>query len=166
MGHKKDMNKINVQKNLLKEIFIKVLETNLAIMRFQLSLTKVKKEQQGIQDIINKSEKAMQIINDIDHYEILVSLYNTFICHRETFFVTICATINKENTIEKWDKSEEGFQEFLELEQKAIEKNDQEIKEKMETAKIIKDAKAQGKKVELMYIDGKVKPVIVEEKPN
>jgi hypothetical protein len=166
MGQNKKINKISVQKEMLKEIFIKMIETNKAIMDFQYTLAKRGKERQAIREIIDKSTSAIDIIKGIDHYEILVSLYNSFINKRETFFVTLVATINRKDTIEKWDKSEEGFKEFLELEEKAIAQSDIEEKELKEKVEIIKKAKEEGKKVELMYIDGKVKPVVVNEKPN
>jgi hypothetical protein len=143
-----------------------MLETNIEIMRFQLSMAKSKKDKDGINEIIDKSHNAIEIVKGIDHYEILVSLYNSFVCRRENFFVCICGTIAKEGLIEKWDKTEDGFKEFLELEKQAIEQTDKEEKEKMETAKIIKEAKAQGKKVELIYDKGKIRPVVVNETLN
>lgn len=157
---------LDEQKGLLKNVFVKMLETTAEIMRFQLSMAKDKKSKDGMNGIIDKCYKAIEIVKGIEHYEILVSLYNSFICKRENFFATICATISKDGLIEKWDKTEEGFKEFIELEKQAIEQTDKEEKEKMETAKIIKEARAQGKKVELMYKDGKVKPVVVNETLN
>lgn len=165
MGQK-SKNKVDVQKDLLKNIFIKMLETNIAIMEFQYTMTKRGKERVGIKSIIDKSKNAIEIVCGIKHYEILVSLYNSFVNRREVFFATICATINKKDTIEKWDNSEEGFNEFLELERKAIEQTDIEEQEMRKNVETIKKAKEEGKKVELLYVDGKVKPVVVSEKPN
>lgn len=160
------MNGLDEQKKLLKNVFVKMLEATAEIMRFQLSMAKSKKDKDNINGIIDKCHNAIEIVNGIEHYEILVSLYNSFVCCRENFFVCICGTIAKEGLIERWDKTEDGFNEFLELEKQAIEQTDKEEKEKMETAKIIQEARAQGKKVELMYKDGKVKPVVVNETLN
>ena len=157
---------ITEQKGLLKNVFVKMLETTSEIMRFQLSMAKDKKSKDGINGIIDKCYKAIEIVKGIKHYEILVSLYNSFICKRENFFVCICGTIAKEGLIEKWDKTEEGFKEFIELEKQGIEQTDKEDKEKMEIAKKIKEAREQGKKVELIYDKGKIKPVIVNETLN
>lgn len=157
---------LDEQKGLLKNVFVKMLETTAEIMRFQLSMAKDKKSKDGINGIIDKCYKAIEIVKGIEHYEILVSLYNSFVCKRENFFATICATISKDGLIEKWDKTEEGFKEFLELEKQGIEQTDKEEKEKMEVAKKIKEAREQGKKVELIYDKGKIKPVIVNETLN
>ena len=56
MGHK---NKMEVQKAQLKEVFVKLLETNAEIMKFQATLTNVEKEKKGLFSLAKKSEKAI-----------------------------------------------------------------------------------------------------------
>ena len=56
--------------------------------------------------------------------------------------------------------------EFKELEKEAIEKTDKEIAEKKKLAETIKKAKEEGKKIEYMFVDGHIKPVIVDDKLN
>lgn len=164
MGLNTNEYKLNVQKDLMKNIFVKMLESNIAIMEFQLTLIKEEEQQKGIKDIIKKSKKAIDIIKKVKHYELLVSLYNSFVNRKETYFVALCGTISS-GKIKKWD-SEKGFKEFLEEEAQAIEKYDKEMAEKIRQNDAIKKAKEEGKKVEMMYVDGKIKPVIVNEKPN
>lgn len=160
MGQK---NKINVQKDKLKTLFIKLVETNIALIEFQLTLTSKKEEINGLKKVIKRSNRAIEIIKGIDHIEILSSLYNAYMNKKEPYFVSFVCTIDRK-IINKWDKTEKGFKEFLEQEQEAIEKTEQEEKEKKETLDVIKKAKEEGKKIELLYKDGKIKPVVVNEK--
>lgn len=164
MGQRKGT-KLNVQKEKMVEIFVKMLETNKAILEFQLTLLTKEEHIKNIKKIIKKTTKAIEIIKGISHYEILVSLYNSFVNKRETYFIALYGTIMSKK-IQHWDKTKKGFKEFLEEEKKAIEQFDNEMEEKRKTQEIIKKAKEEGKKVELMYIDGKIKPVVVNEKPN
>lgn len=162
MGQKK-IDKISVQKNKLKSLFINMIATNISIIDFQLTLTNKKEEIKGLKNIIKRSYRAIDIINDIEHYEILISLYNAFINRKEPYFVSFVCTIDRK-IINKWDKTKKGFKDFLEQEQIAIEKTRQEDEEKRKTVETIKKAKEEGKKVEMMYRDGKIIPVVVNEK--
>lgn len=165
MGH--DMkDKLNVQKERLKHLFVNMLETSISILEFQITLTTEENDRKGIRKIINSTRKAIDIINNVQHYEILVSLYNSFVNGKETYFVALTRTIISPNTIQKWDKSERGFKLFKKLEVEAIEKSEKEMQEKKAEQERIEQAKKEGKKVELLYRDGKVKRVIVEEKAN
>ena len=47
-----------------------------------------------------------------------------------------------------------------------VGKTDKEIAEKKKLAETIKKAKEEGKKIEYIFVDGHIKPVIVDEKPN
>ena len=161
----KRIDKIDVQKAQLKHLFIEMLLTNLAIMNFQLTLTNGKEEQKGIKKFIKDTHKAITIINSVVHYEILVSLYNTFLNGKEAYYLTLCKTINNKTTIVKWDRSEKGFKLFLELENQAKAKSQEEYNKRVAQQEMIKKAKEEGKKVEMVFIDGKLQPRIVEEKP-
>ena len=162
MGHtKKDL--IDIQKVRLKRIFVSMLETNIAIMKFQLTLTDKEEEQKGLKKFISESKKAIEIINSVSHYEILVSLYNTFLNGKETYFATLCKTINNKKTIVHWDRTEKGFKEFIALESEAKAKTKAEYEKKLKEKEMIEKAKEEGKKVEMVYIDGKLQPRIVEE---
>lgn len=165
MGHKKK-EKLDVQRRRLKTIFVNMLLTNIAIMDFQLTLTDDPNEQKGLKRFIKESKTAIEIIGGVKHYEILVSLYNTFLNGKETYFATLCKTINNKETIKKWDRSEKGFKLFLELENQAKAKSKEEYEKKLAEQEMIKKAKEEGKKVEMVFVDGKLKPRIVEEKAN
>jgi hypothetical protein len=166
MGHNTKTNKIDVQKERLKTLFRSLIDTNIAIMRFQLTLTSDKNDIKGLKKFIKDSEKALEIVTSITHYEILVSLYNTFISGKETYFATLVKTINNKNTIVKWDRTQKGFKLFQELENQAKAKSQEEYTKRLEQQEMIKKAKEQGKKVEMVYVDGKLQPRIVEEKSN
>lgn len=158
--------KVNKQKELLKKIFVLMLETNAQIMRFQLTLTEKPEDIKGIKKFIKQTEKAIEIVNSIVHYEILVSLYNTFINGKETYFVTLCKTVNNKQTIVKWDRTKKGFDLFLKLESEAKAKSKEEYEKKLAQQEMIRKAKEEGKKVEMVLIDGKLQPRIVDEPIN
>lgn len=166
MGQSKKYDKLSVQKARLKSVFISMLETNSAIMRFQLTLTDDPTEQKGLKKFIKDSQKAIQIISGVNHYEILVSLYNTFINGKETYFCTLEKTINRKDTIVKWDRTKKGFELFLQLESEAKAKSQEEYEKKLKQQEMIRKAKEEGKKVEMVFVNGKLQPHIVEEKPS
>ena len=166
MGHKVKSNKLDVQKNRLKKLFADILNVNIDIMCFQLTFTDKEEEIKGLKKLIRESEKARDLIYSVCHYEILVSLYNTFINGKETFFVSLVKTINRKDTIVKWDRTKKGFDLFLKLESEARAKSKEEYEKKLAKQEMIKKAKEEGKKIEMVYIDGKLEPHIVEEKSN
>lgn len=165
MGHDKT-DKINVQKSLLKSIFTTMLETNIEIMKFQITMTDKEEERKGLKKYISETKKAIKVIFEVRHYEILISLYNTFLNGKETYFMALCKTINDKKTISRWDKSEKGFQEFLKLEAEAKAKSKEEYEKRLKDREMIIKAKQEGKKVEMVLENGKLQPRIVEEKPN
>lgn len=158
MGHK-----IEKQKQALKSIFVRMLETNIEIMKFQLTLTENEDEIKGIKKLIKDTEKAIQVVGSVSHYEILVSLYNTFVNGKESYFIALCKTINRKDTIKKWDRTQKGFELFLKLESEAKAKSKEEYEKKLAEKEMIEKAKKEGKKVEMILVDGKLKPHIVEE---
>ena len=158
-------NKLEEQKERLKDIFIDLLATNISILQFQRTLTSKPEEKQGLKRLINKSAKAIGIVREIKHYELLVSLYNMYVNKKETYFISICGSICSKE-LQKWDKTEKGFKEFKKLEQQAIDDYDRKQEESKKQAEFIKKAREEGKKVEMIYKDGKIQPIIVEEKPN
>lgn len=155
--------KITKQKELLKKIFTRMLETNIEIMNFQMTLAKTSEELKGLKGFIKQTEKAIKLIQGVRHYEILVSLYNTFVNKKETYYMALCKTINSKETIVKWDRTEKGFKLFQQLENEARAKSKEEYEKKLAQQEMIKKAKEDGKKVEMVYIDGKLEPRIVEE---
>ena len=155
--------KLESQKEQLKRLFVLMLETNIQIMKFQKTLTDKEDDIKGLKKFIRESEKAIEIVCSINHYEILVSLYNTFLNGKETYFATLCKTVNNKDTIKKWDRTEKGFKLFLQLESEAKAKTKAEYEKKLAEKEMIEKAKKEGKKVEMVLIDGKLQPRIVEE---
>ena len=166
MGHTKKLNKVDVQKGKLKSLFNMMIATTKEILNFQLTLSNDIENTKGIKKLIKECEKAQEIVTNITHLEILVSLYNTFINGKETYFVTLSKMITNKNTIQKWDRTEKGFKLFQELENQAKAKTQEEYNKRLEQQEMIKKAKEQGKKIEMVYVDGKLQPRIVEEKSN
>ncbi len=150
------------QREHLQKIFTKLLESEIEILQFQKSISKSQKDKDGLNKMINHGRKAIKTICDLKHTEILVSLYNSFISQKETYFVMIEKTVNSKKT-KYWDTTKKGFQEFLKLEVQAKAQTDKEIEERKKQQGAIAKAKADGKKVEMIYKDGKLKPVIVED---
>lgn len=166
MGHKKEINKLDVQKERLKAVFNRLLDTEIAIMQFQLTLASEDEHIKGIKKVIKDSEKAKKIVTNITHYEILVSLYNAFINGKESYYVLLSSTINSKNKIAYWDRTKKGFQEFITLEEQAKAQSQKEYEERLEQQEMIKKAQKEGKKIEMVFQDGKLKPIVVEEKSN
>lgn len=166
MGHREKTDKLSVQKARLKHVFVRLLETEKAIMCFQLTLATEPEHIKGIKKVVKACDNAIEIINGIVHYEILVSLYNTFINGKESYYVLLSSTINNKNKVTHWDKTKKGFQEFVKLEEEARAQSQKDYEEKLEQQKIIQKAKAEGKKIEMIFQDGKLKPIIVGDETN
>ena len=166
MGYKKEINKLDVQKQRLKSVFSSLLDVEISIMNFQLTLASEEEHIKGIKKVIKDSEKAKRIIYGIVHYEILVSLYNAFVNGKESFYVMLSSTINSKNKVTYWDRTKKGFQEFIALEEQAKAQTQKELDERLEQQKLIQKAKEEGKKIEMIFQDGKLKPIIVDKPSN
>lgn len=160
MGQAKKITKSELQKEKLKDIFVNMLNTNVSIMRFQMTLTDKSEEIKGLKQFIRMANKAIDIINNVNHIEILISLYNSFIGGKEGYFATLTRVITLKTTIAYWDKSKKGFQEFLQKEEEGRSKSEEELKERQEQQQAIKKAREEGKSVEFIYENGKMKPII------
>lgn len=166
MGHKEKPTKVEVQKARLKNVFINLLETEISLMLLHKTLTSDEKALKIVAHKIQQAKKSIRIINEIQHIEILQSLYNSFLGGKEVFFAYIPATLLANNNVKRWDTSEKGFQEFLKLDAEAKAKSKQEYEERLKQQELLKKAQEQGKKVEYVMKDGKMQPFIVEDKPN
>ena len=164
MGHK-TINKAEVQNKRLKKSLSTLIETTIAIMEFNLTLVKEEKDIKITKKLIRDGKKAIETISGIKHNEILVDLYNSFIVGNMPFFVAATRTMSMPKKIKHWD-TEKGFKDFIKAQEKAFAQCDKELEEKKKEREFVEKAKAEGKNVELMYHKGKIKPVVVEEKPN
>lgn len=161
-----DQTKLDVQKVKLKRLICSLIDTNINVMDFQLTLTDKEEEIKGLKHFIKESKKAKEIINSVVHYEILVSLYNSFLNGKESYFLSLVRTVNRKDTIVKWDRTKKGFKDFQQKEIEARAKSEQEIKDKKAMQETFRKAKEEGKKIEMVYVDGKLQPTIVEDKAN
>lgn len=166
MGHENKQQKLDVQKVKLKRLFCSIIDTNINVMDFQLTLTDKTEEIKGLKHFIKESKKAKEIINSVVHFEILASLYNSFLNGKESYFLSLVRTVNSKDTIVKWDRTKKGFKDFQQKELEARAKSEQELKDKMAMQEMIRKAKEEGKKIEMVYVDGKLQPTIVEDKAN
>ena len=156
------MEKNDLQKRKLKKLFKDLINTNISIMEFYRDLTDDPKSQKVCRDSIRQSKRALKIIGEVNHVEILTSLYNTFVLNKETYFVTISGVICAK--VKKWDTTK--FDEFIRLEEEAKVKSQEEYEEKEKQRKLIEQAKKDGKKVEMVLKDGKIVPVIIDQPKN
>lgn len=145
----------------IKNILINLLKTEISLMEYQRRISNSNKQKYVCNKAIRQARQAIQVVKDIKHSEILVSLYNVFIKHNVALFATAGAVIGSKQTL-KWDNTEEGFKEFLELESVAIEQYKKEQEDRNHDREIIKSAKEQGKKIEFVLIDKKLRPVVKE----
>lgn len=145
----------------IKNILINLLKTEISLMEYQRRISNSNKQKYVCNKAIRQARQAITVVKDIKHSEILVSLYNVFIKHNVALFVTAGAVIGSNQTL-RWDNTEEGFKEFLELESAAIEQYKKEQEERNHDREIIKSAKEQGKKIEFVLIDKKLRPVVKE----
>lgn len=149
------------QREHLQNIFLSLIDSEISILQFQKSIAKEQKDKSGLNKMINKGKKAKNVICDLRHTEILVSLYNSFVNGKEPFFVSLERVLNSKIT-QKWDKTDKGFKEFLLAEEEARAKSKKDAEEKAKQKEFIANARENGKKVEMIYKNGKLTPVIVE----
>ena len=151
------------KKVALKKAIKSLIQANIDIMQYHLSINSDEKVVKVIKTNINRGKKALLIVDEIWHIEILESLYRSFIFGKEQYFALVSATIVKQ--ARKWD-TEKGFVEFMELEKQALEQAKKEQEERQADEETIRVAKEMGKKIEMVMKNGRLRPVIVEEKPN
>lgn len=156
----KKMNANQIKK--IKDIIINMIIVNISNLEFQKSVSNVKEHKKTFNKLIHHSVKSIDLVKNITHEDILMNIYNSFVNGHETFYIALSESIYKK--VKSWDTTKKGYKEFKQLEKDAIEKSNQEDEEKKKTAETIKKAKAEGKKVEYFFKDGKIRPVIVNEK--
>lgn len=139
-----------------------MLQANISMMTYYRSQTKDEKSIAVCNKSIRESKKALKNINNIKHDEIIDSLFRTLFSNSVNLFVLPASLINGKQ-VKKWDTTKKGFEEFLYLEEEAKSIADQKAKERKEQLEAIKKAKEDGKKVDFVLENGKMKPVISEE---
>ena len=152
----------------LTNLIIKALQLNIDNCLFMKNLYKGNKNSQKVfNKSILQSKKSLVLVKEIKHIEILRAVYGDIV-GRSSGILMLCGTEICSKQLKIWDNSEKGFKEFLELQEENQKIMAQKLKEKQESAEIMKKAKEQGKKVEMLYdtVAKKVRPVVMEEKNN
>lgn len=154
----------NTKKQYLIKIISKLLETNIELMIYYKAIASDDKSKKTCAKSIRKSRLALEKIKKVNHLEILQSLYNTLISGKENTFV-LAGSLICSKQFYYWDNTKNGFNEFMELENKAREEQEAKLEEQRKERESIAKAKAEGKKVEMVYDPQtkKLKPSIVEE---
>ena len=144
-----------------------ILKANVEIMEFYKAIAKDRKSKNICEKSIRQSKLGMSTVSQIKHIEILRSLFNKIISGKEQYFAMVGAMCSYDK-ISVWDNTKTGFQEFLKLEYEEQKLREKETKERQDQQELIRQAQEQGKNIEMVYDPNtkKVKPVIVEEKPN
>ena len=151
--------KISIIKNILK-LHIEIVSMRKCALKDEKALAICNKA-------IRDSKKAIRNIDNIQHKDIVESLYNTLVTKNETWFYFFAPLINGKN-VKRWDSTKIGYKEFLALEEEAKEIAKQKAKEQAERNKKLEEAKARGDNVEMMYNPNtkKIEPIITKKDPN
>lgn len=116
-----DQEKLEVQKESLRKVFVDLITTNISIMNFQLSIQTDKTKRKKLQMSVRQSEKALDVIKNIKHAELLQDLYVDFIRGGEPFFMNVPSFVVAENKLQHFD-TDDGFEEYMEI-KKQVFKN-------------------------------------------
>ena len=154
------------EKSLYKRSLISICLAYIEIAKLKKFAAVEQKDKDLCDKVVRKTKKAIKIIGEINHIEILRSIYNTFIGGKETMFAILVGAVNHKDTVVKWDKTEKGFQEFLQKEEEAKKLFEEEQAKKKAQSDAIKKAKEEGKNVEFVLKEGKLQPVITDKKVN
>lgn len=148
-------------------IMTNILETNIKIMLYYREIASNKESKAICNKSIKESKVGIKMLPTINHIEIIRSLFNHLVNGKEQYYVMSGSLCSYDKIIE-WDTTEDGFKEFIKLEDEGVKKSQQEFEEKQKQAEMIKKAQEEGKTVEMIYDNEakKVKPIIVEEKSN
>lgn len=158
------MGQEEIKRKQLTNIIKKVLETNIELMTYYKHYASDEKSKRVCSKSIRQTRKSLEKLPHIKHIEILQSLFNAIVGGKEVIFVSAGSLINSKN-VEKWDTTNKGFKEFLQLEEQEREAKRKEFEEHQKQQKMMEQAKKDGKKVEMVFdpTTKKVKPVIVED---
>ena len=149
------------------EILTKVIETHISMICMYKDKTKDEKNIAICNKSIRISKKAIRMLKEIKHKEIIEAIYDTLIFRNENWFSFIAPVVASKNT-KRWDSSEKGFQEFLYENEKAQQKYKEEQEEIARNKEIIAKAKENGDKIEWIKdtTTNRMKPIVVKAGDN
>ena len=143
----------------------KALELNVENCNF---LKQVNKENKQVLETLDKSIKqslkAFDLLDNIEHLEILRAIYNDYV-NKIASHLLMGGALVCSPKIQEWDKSEIGFREFTIANKEALKLAKQKAKEQEENRIAIEKAKEEGKKISMVYDPQtkQLKPVIDNE---
>lgn len=150
--------------NNLKALISSMISTSKRIIEFQRDNDDDPKHKATYEKLLRHCKSAERTLWGTQHIEILASLYNSFISGKEQYYIVLTESIYK--NVKRWDTTKKGFEEFKRLDEEARTKFNEEKEEREQQMDAIKKARESGKKVDFVFENGKLKPVIIEEKSN
>lgn len=151
------------EKEHLINILSGLLNTNIELMKLYKEIAVDTKGVKSCEKSIKQSRTGLKRIREIEHIEILRSLYKHLISGNETYF-TLSGSLCSYERIKTWDTTDSGYQEFIELEQKGDKETIEHQEKLKKNQEIIAQAKAEGKKVEMIYDKDtkEMRPVVID----
>ena len=153
------------KKRYLKNIIFDYLLISKSLMEYYHAVATTRKAKITCTRSIKKIEQAMVFIGQIKHIEVLEYLYSTFIGNNVIAY-SISGSVVLSPKIKEWD-TDNGIEELKQLVEENRKKAEETAKLKREQDEAIAKAKAEGKKVEMVWDKNTktAKPMIIEEKP-
>lgn len=154
------------KRDYLISIITKYLETNIALMEYYHAVADTRKAKLTCLRSKRKTEQAIIHLRQIKHVDILEYLYSTFMGNNIIAY-SMSGSVVLAPKLAEYD-TDDGIVEFREIIEKQKQEKIAKMEEKRKEQEIIDKAKAEGKKVEMVWDkDTKTnKPMIFEEKPN
>ena len=148
----------------LKSIIASMINVARQIVEFQKENDNDPTHKNTYEKLLRHCNKAQILVWSCQHIEILASLYNSFVSGKEQYYIILTESIYK--NVKKWDTTKKGFEEFLKLDEDARNEFNKEKEERERQQEMIKKAREEGKKIDFVFENGKLTPVVLEEKNN
>ena len=154
------------KRDYLISIIQKYLETSKALMEYYHAVADTRKAKLVCTKSIKGIDQAITHLRQIKHIEVLDYLYSSFIGNNVIAY-SISGKLVLAPKLAEYD-TDKGVEELRQIMEEQKQKDLEREKKRQETIDAVNKAKAEGKKVEMVWDkDTKTtKPVIVEEKPN
>ena len=163
MGHELSEKK---KRDYLISIIQRYLETSKALMQYYHAVADTRKAKLVCTRSIKGIDQAITHLRQIKHIEILDYLYASFIGNNAIAY-SISGKLVLAPKLLEYD-TDDGVVELRQLMEENKQKELEKEKKRQETINAVNKAKAEGKKVEMVWDNDTktAKPVIVSEKPN
>lgn len=154
------------KRDYLIEIISSYLKTNVALMQYFHASATDRKGKFACNKSLKQTEHALVHLRQIKHIELLDYLYSSFIGNNVIAY-SISGALVLSKKLQYYD-TDNGFVEFQQMLKEKKEQQELKEQERIKTEEAIKKAKAEGKKVEMVWDKESktTKPLIVESKDN